>query len=283
MGEMQEKYRAMVEKEKGDVEGPKNAEATERQTVPEKSVMVAKDGVATAGPPSRTAKRNRYASQSVSMNLFLINHSDAMEAADKENASESVHDIPNPKKRAKVTKGPSRQVTNPSTVLSPKSANSRTLPQSPVRPAMCSPQKSHLSHSTSPLKHFSPVKSSSPAKAAAVAATASLASLVGEKSKAGRPKAGTTRKASNSATTKAATTRGKRGAGPLHEPEDVRKVSNTSNLSSTSAGTTIVVNSKKAPPAASKKRDVGVRAIGKKVTAGAEAPAPARRVLRKRA
>jgi len=206
-----------------------------------------------------------------------------MESADKENTVGPVPDIPNPKKRTKVAKGPSRQVTNPSSVLSPKSANSRTFPQSPVRPTLCSPQKPYLSHPASPLKHFSPIKIVSPAKVATAAATASLASMVGEKSKAGRPKAGTTRKASNPTTTKVGNTRARRGAGPTHEPEDVRKASNTSNLSSVSIATTIVNNAKKAPTAASRKRDVGVRAVGKKVATGTEAPAPARRVLRKRA
>lgn len=204
-----------------------------------------------------------------------------MEAADKENTAGDIPDIPNPKKRTKFAKGPSRQVTNPSTVLSPKSANSRTLPQSPVRPTLCSPQKLYNSHPASPLKHLSPIKTASPAKVVTATATASLASTVGEKPKAGRSKAAISRRGSNPTTTKAGTTRAKRGAGPAHEPEDVRKASNTSNVSSVSIETietTIVSNAKKAPTRASRKKDVGVRAVGKKV-AGVEAP---RRVLRKR-
>ncbi len=214
---------------------------------------------------------------------ILTRGSDAMESADKENASEPVHDIPNPKKRSKAMKGPSRQVTNPSTVLSPKSANSRTLPQSPVRPILGSPQKSYLTHPASPLKPFSPIKSASPAKAAAAAATANLAAMVIEKPKVGRPKAGAGSKATNaSAVAKGGTLRAKRGAVPEQEPEDVRKVSNTSNISSASNTTTIVKNTKKAPNVGSKKNDIGVRAVGKKVAAGADAPPPGRRVLRKR-
>lgn len=207
-----------------------------------------------------------------------------MDCTDKENTSEPTHDIPNPKKRTKVAKGPSRQVTNPSTVLSPKSANSRTFPQSPIRPVLGSPQKPYMSRPASPLKPISPVKVLSPAKAAAAAATASLASMVGEKPKAGRPKAGTGRKASNlTGTAKGPGARTKRGAQAAQEPEDLRKVSNTSNISSASTGTTIVKSGKKVPTATGKRNDIGVRAVGKKVTAAAEAPAAGRRILRKRA
>ncbi len=170
-----------------------------------------------------------------------------MESADKENDAQPVEAIPNPKKRTKMTTtAKSRQATNPSTVLSPKSANSRTLPQSPVRPELNSPQKLYFAHPTSPLKPISPIKLASPAKAAAAAATASLASMVNEKTKLGRPKGVAGRKASNSATVKTAGGRPRRGADAAKEPEDVRKVSNQSNASSMSTGTTIVKNGRKA-------------------------------------
>lgn len=205
-----------------------------------------------------------------------------MENVDKENNAEPAQPIPNPKKRTKANKAESRQVTNPSTILSPKSANSRTLPHSPIRPALCSPQKSYLSRPVSPLKPCSPVKIASPAKAAAAAATANLASMIVEKPKAGRPKAATTRNASNpKSTNKNPGSRTRRGAENVQEPEDVRKVSNTSNISSASTGTTIVKNTRKAPLGAAKK-NVGASAVGKKVAAAVEAPAPGRRVLRKR-
>lgn len=208
--------------------------------------------------------------------------SDTMESVDKENVSESVHNIPNPKKRTKAARGLSRQVTNPSTVLSPKSANSRTLPQSPVRPNLGPPPKSNLSQPVSPFKPLPP-KVASPAKAAAAAATANLAVMVGDKPRAGRPKAGTGRKATNpEPAVKGGTVRAKRGAVPAQGPDDVRKVSNTSNISSAS-NATIIRNGRRALPAGGRKNDVGVRAVGKKVTAGSEAPPPGRRVLRKRA
>lgn len=210
--------------------------------------------------------------------------SDAMDSADKENNADSIETIPNPKKRAKMTTNTkSRQATNPSTVLSPKSANSRTLPQSPVRPELKSPQKIYFAHPTSPLKPISPVKMASPAKAAAAAATANLASMVNEKAKPGRPKAAAGRKASNPTTSKAAPGRPKRGAHVAKDAEDVRKVSNESTISSISTGTTIVKNARKATTAAAKKNDIEVRAVGKKVAAGAAMPPPGRRVLRKRA
>ena len=214
---------------------------------------------------------------------MLTNCSDAIDSGDKENNPEPARDIPNPKKRTKVAKGPSRQVTNPSTVLSPKSANSRTLPHSPVRPALGPPLKSNLSHPESPLKPFSPIKTASPAKAAAAAATANLAVMVGEKPKVGRPKAGTANKAPNmTVAAKGGMARARRGAVPNQEPDEVRKASNTSNISSAS-NATIVRNGRKAPTVSSKKADVGVRAVGKKVASTVEAPPPGRRVLRKRA
>ena len=220
----------------------------------------------------------------VALRPILMSRSDAMDSMDKENNGQSLETIPNPKKRAKLaTNANSRQATNPSTVLSPKSANSRTLPQSPIRPELKSPQKPYFAYPPSPLKNISPVKLASPAKAAAAAATANLAVIVNEKSKLGRPKAPTGRKATNPVTSKAVVGRPKRGAGIAKEPEDVRKVSNESNISSISTGTTVVKNTRKAPTAAAKKNEIGVRAVGKKVTAGAGMPPPGRRVLRKRA
>jgi len=106
--------------------------------------------------------------------------------------------------------------------------------------------------------------------------------MINEKPKAGRPKAAAGRNASNpKVTAKGPGSRARRGAENVQEPEDVRKVSNTSNLSSASTSTTIVKNTRKAPVAAVKK-NVGVSAAGKKVAPAVETPAPGRRVLRKR-
>ena len=210
-----------------------------------------------------------------------------MIAADKENAPDAAHAIPNPKKRTKTTAAmPSRQVTNPSCVLSPKSSNSRTLTQSPIRPPYNSPQKSLLSHPVASSRPLSPVKIASPAKAAAFAATSALAELVGEKLKPGRVPAGPGRKASKPVVEpKIAATRARRGG--AIEPADtgIRTVSSSSNTSGTSTGTTVVKTTLKPLPASrtAAKKGVGVSAAGKKVVAGKpEALATARRVLRKR-
>ncbi|KAK4693735.1 hypothetical protein P7C71_g3717, partial [Lecanoromycetidae sp. Uapishka_2] len=103
--------------------------------------------------------------------------------------------------------------------------------------------------------------------------------MINEKPKAGRPKAVASRNISNPrSATKGPGSRARRGPGKVQEPEDVRKVSNTSNISSASNGTTIVTNARRLPA----KKNVGASAVGKKVAATAEAPAPGRRVLRKR-
>ena len=99
-----------------------------------------------------------------------------------------------------------------------------------------------------------------------------------EKRKPGRPKAA--RNVSNPKEPKAGTGSGKRILEEAKEPEDVRKVSNTSNISAASTGTTVVTKPKVL------KKNVGKSAVGKKVVGGVglgmEAPATGRRVLRKR-
>ncbi|MCJ1263122.1 hypothetical protein MMC22_002992 [Lobaria immixta] len=215
--------------------------------------------------------------------------SDEMENADKENAISHVESLPNPKKRTKAAVGArTRQATNPSTVLSPKSSNSRTLPRSPTRP-LGSPQKPYISHPASPLKPMPPFKSASPAKAATITATANLTNMTNDKVKPTRAKANTGRKATNPpVTVKPAATRTK--CGIVNAPIESRSVSNSSNASNTSAGTTIMKKGGKLNTAvttvASKKKNLnmGVRAAGKKIaTTSVEAPPAERRVLRKRA
>ena len=276
MGELLEKY--------VETSDQKQQSAPQEEKAIEVALLSASEPITVSGEPKiRGTKRSRRVLMPESaMHSILTSCSDAMDLADKENNTQSIEAIPNPKKRAKTTTAArSRQATNPSTVLSPKSANSRALPQSPMRPELNSPQKLYLANPTSPLKTISPIKLASPAKAAAAAATASLASMVNEKAKPGRSKAASGRKASNP-TTKQSVRRPKRGADVAKEPEDVRKVSNQSNISSTSMGTTIVRNARTAPKAAAKKNDVGVRAVGKKITASTAMPPPGRRVLRKR-
>lgn len=201
---------------------------------------------------------------------MLICASDAISVDERDRVKIHEDPIPNPKKRTKVAENAdSRRAPNPSTVLSPKSANSRTLPQSPIRPNLGSPQKSNTSRPASPLK---PIASTG--KTATVAATAALASMIGEKTKTGRPKAAVGKQAGARQT--------KRQPDTNQEMEGLRTVSSTSNSSAMSTGTTIVRTAKK-PPAPNNKKGAGTKATGKKIAAASEAPAQGRRVLRKRA
>ena len=284
MGELLGKYLEMSDQKQQSATKEEKGVEVAPSSRP-KPILVSEESSSTDVPKIRGTKRTRRVLIcDLAMHSILTSNSDTMDPTDKENNAQSLETIPNPKKRAKMTAtAKSRQVTNPSTVLSPKSANSRTLPQSPIRPELQSPQKSYFAHPTSPLKPISPIKLASPAKSAAAAATASLASMLNEKAKPGRSKAAAGRKVTNPTTTKAAVGRPKRGADEAKEAENVRKVSDQSNISSISTGTTIVKNARKAPRAAAKKNDVGVRAVGKKVTGGTAMPPPGRRVLRKRA
>ncbi|MCJ1324025.1 hypothetical protein MMC10_000687 [Thelotrema lepadinum] len=272
MGELLQKY---VESQRRDQEPPRG------KTVAKKT-LVREDGpelkrLDRPAPPSKSrgVKRN----------------SGEMLGADKENTPDPSIAAPMPKKRAKGE-------TNPSTVLSPKSSNSRTRPQSPARPPFGSPGKSRvLSRPQSPLKPPSPIK------AAAAAATASLANMVtGKGSKAGASAAGgagtgTTRKTSKQTTApKPAVTRAKRGAATTNtSASDKRMASDSSNVSGSSTATTIVKRvgkalvastaGKKAPAAASKAATQKKAAPSKAKAEAAkiEAPATGRRTLRKRA
>ncbi|CAF9908837.1 MAG: hypothetical protein ALECFALPRED_005069 [Alectoria fallacina] len=284
MGELWEKYMVTFDQKQQSMSQEEKAIEVAPASAP-KPILGSEDSDSTDVPNIRRAKRTRRVPMCIlALGWILTSRSDAMDSADKENNAQSLEAIPNPKKRTKMTTfAKSRQATNPSTILSPKSANSRTLPQSPIRTELQSPQKSYFAHSTSPLKPISSIKLTSPAKAAAAAATSHLASMVNEKAKPGRPKATAGGKATNPTTAKAAVGRPKRGADVAKESEDVRKVSNQSNVSSISTGTTIVKNARKAPTATAKKNDLGVRGVGKKAAAGTEMPPPGRRVLRKRA
>ncbi|KAL4885206.1 Borealin N terminal-domain-containing protein [Aspergillus karnatakaensis] len=95
-------------------------------------------------------------------------HSPAGIYSDKENApasGEQLDVLKNPKRRAKpgAAAGTSRVVSQEvrgDRILSPKSSNSRTYPQSPLRASPEKPQpSSYLSRPMSPLKPSSPLKS----------------------------------------------------------------------------------------------------------------------------
>jgi hypothetical protein len=214
--------------------------------------------------------------------------------SDKENNN---IDIDMPKKRTKTVAGSSsaapavrggratsRKVVDPSKVLSPKSHNSRQLPQPPLK-APSSPGKSYLARPVSPVKPGS----------TATTATASLASMVGPAEASRRAPRTATRQGQTATAASAAPTgslRGKRGAAaapPVPQKQGRgRAISNSSDNSNTSVGTTIVT--KKAAPA--RKGLMGkmtgmASAAGKRATAKREIPAPSAggtggRVLRAR-
>ncbi|KUJ11359.1 uncharacterized protein LY89DRAFT_786968 [Mollisia scopiformis] len=196
---------------------------------------------------------------------------------DKEN-----EDIENPKKRTRAAPVPPARTTSrakiaPSQVLSPRSANSRTLPRSPIaRPI--SPQKSFLARPVSPLKPVAP--------APAGGAAGILTNMV-EKAKTTR--ATVSRKVTAESSTTGAG-RGRRAAPPASAPKIGKGRASTISESSDSSSTTVVrkpVPAKKAP--AKKTMMSTIKGMGsqKKMPAAAKstasaAPVSTGRVLRKR-
>ena len=200
---------------------------------------------------------------------------------DKENMPEDNEPLANPKKRVKATakpttttKAPSRQITNPQAVLSPKSSNQCNLPTSILR----SPHKSMLPRPESPLKKAPHILMSSPTKAAAIVletAPKPIIAVPAEKPKAVRGTAAK-RLVKQVNDVKAALARPKRGAGATSQAKN-RTVSNSTT---TSTGTTIMKSTKKPVTKAAPKKPA---APAKKALAvKAEAPATGGRVLRKR-
>lgn len=194
-----------------------------------------------------------------------------MSTADKEN-----EDIENPKKRTKQAPIPPTRTTSrkvaPSQVLSPRSANSRTIPRSPVRPTTAATTKSFLARPISPLKPVAPVPSGG--------AAGILTNMV-EKAK--------TRGAAVKKTTEASTAvgRGRKPVAPAASaPRVGRPRTSIISESSESSNSTIV---RKPVPVAKKepvKRTVmgAIRGMGTKKGPAVppKSTAPAGRVLRKR-
>lgn len=211
---------------------------------------------------------------------------------DKENTPDP-HSIPNPKKRPRP---------NPATILSPKSSNINNLAHhSPVRPNLASTQKpsSYFSRPTSPLRADVMTKlamSVSPAKAAAIAATSASSAVNPAKTGTVRTRGAAAPKRTTVAKSKArgpAAARAKKGAdepAPPPAPAIASEIRTVSAASNTSTGTTVVKKVGKATSGAKtrEKRENETKAPrkapGKKAVAPSEAsaPAPGRRVLRKR-
>ncbi|KAE8350428.1 Borealin N terminal-domain-containing protein [Aspergillus coremiiformis] len=235
--------------------------------------------------------------------------------SDKENApaaGEQLDILKNPKRRAKpgAGVGTSRVVSQEVRaadyrILSPKSSNSRTYPQSPLRVSPEKPQNSsYLSRPMPSLKLSSPLKAA-PASLAGSLESARLRPTKGTPSAAtaSRPASqASKRPASRATTTSKTTTRS-----PLPRPATRQLERRDSVSSSTSSGTTVTkptrtgANARKVTaastasstakktvaknqaPSANAKRNIASATRKTAAPAGGEAPTMGRRVLRKRA
>jgi hypothetical protein len=218
--------------------------------------------------PMRVPKRLRLVNHYDSGVLLLNGQSD--EISDKEN-----DDLSNPKKRAKAQVPPQNKRLQPDQVLSPRSANSRTLPRSPVRPAL-SPGKSYLARPVSPLKPMGPPVTGG--------AAGILTNMV-EKAKSTRATAARKTTASSSASSTAGAGRGKKAPQGAAAKAARGRASNSSQSTDASSGTTVVTKTTAPTRSPVKKTVIGtIKGIGatatKKPAATKAAPT---RVLRKRA
>jgi hypothetical protein len=190
-----------------------------------------------------------------------------------------------------------------SMILSPRSPNSRTIPNAQTSPARTSPMKSLIARPVSPLKPGSPLKTMvGGVVAASLAGMVEHAKSAKEKARKISPRGLAEARKEKKATaagssTTATTTRGTRkpAAGKTEEVAQLGRVVSTS--SNSSSGTTVVTKAAAAaakkpaakktvgePKAAAKK---GVASAAPKSTAAkkaapSEVPATGRRVLRKR-
>lgn len=131
--------------------------------------------------------------------LRLTSRSDHFGDENKENAPAASHDLPNnPKKRVKTAMAPNPKATRtisqksvPSTVLSPRSANSRTLPKSPFK-TVPSPEKSMFNRPPSPVKPAVPPRATSRTTKRAVPGSATYVEPGSRNSEASNSSAATT-------------------------------------------------------------------------------------------
>ncbi|RAL04630.1 uncharacterized protein BO80DRAFT_373966 [Aspergillus ibericus CBS 121593] len=235
--------------------------------------------------------------------------------SDKENApaaGESLDVLKNPKRRGKpgAAAGTSRVVSQEMRgadyrILSPKTSNSRTYPQSPLR---ASPEKptnsSYLARPMSPLKPSSPLKSTSAsipgmANNARIQPMKSASASIRDNrppSQAKRPvsRAATGTKAMRSPLPRPATRQlerrgsvsssassGTTVAKPTRTGTGARKATTASTSSATAKKTTIARS--QATSAAAKRNTTSATSKRAPTPAGGDAPTAARRVLRKRA
>lgn len=165
---------------------------------------------------------------------LLIIHYSNEGFSDKENAPATgePEGLKNPKRRnnPKATGGASRVVSqevrsNDNRILSPKSLNSRTYPQSPFRTSPEKGQPSYLSRPTSPLKPSSPLRAAGPGSRPRGATT----STVRDGLQPSQPKKTTARSATGPRAVKS----------PLPRPATRQGDRRNSNGSTASSGTTV--------------------------------------------
>lgn len=232
--------------------------------------LSSRDSVECSTEPVTNARRQKAkVSDHYDGGVLLLN-GQSDEISDKEN-----DDLSNPKKRAKAQVPPQNIRLQPDQVLSPRSANSRTLPRSPVRPAL-SPGKSYLARPVSPLKPMGPT---------ATGGAAGILTNMVEKAKSTRATAARKTVASSSAssTAGAGAGRGKKAPQAATAKAGKGRASNSSQSTDASSGTTVVT--KTAPTKSPVKKTVmsTIKGMGgtatKKPAATKAAPT---RVLRKR-
>ncbi|OAX85526.1 hypothetical protein ACJ72_00064 [Emergomyces africanus] len=223
--------------------------------------------------------------------------SDEMLASDKENAPLQDQDhhhhqvhvpLSNPKKRGTPNAHPAghhprvlSQFTETG-VLSPKSSNSRTFPQSPLRNVTGKSQK-QLGGSvrpSSPLKHASPIKSGGTAgtvERARTRSTRGTTTATGTRKVSPAGDGNGTRRRTTAKST--ASTTSKRAAPPSRpttRQKNTRRNSGDSTISNLSSGTTIVKTTTRGAAAGSQK-GTGTRAVSTAATAANKRPPPAAR------
>ncbi|TKA83551.1 hypothetical protein B0A55_00525 [Friedmanniomyces simplex] len=184
---------------------------------------------------------------------------------DKENAPapapiESTLDLPNPKKRVntatttantKATRTVSRKGPAPSTVLSPKSHNSRTLPRSPFKPALSPEKTAMLERLASPIK--SSIQHLAPPAKGGTQAPSRQTKRPGTAMEAETERDATEGRSSEASTTSAGTTIVTKPATKVGRPAGAKKAT-----AATAAKTTAVGRK----PAAAKKENVPPVPVG---------------------
>ncbi|PGH36489.1 hypothetical protein GX50_00676 [[Emmonsia] crescens] len=251
-----------------------------------------KSGKTSSKLTSKAAAGGNNAASTTRTTRGVKRTSDEMLASDKENAPFQIQDhhrhpvhvpLSNPKKRGTPNAHPAghhprvlSQFTETG-VLSPKSSNSRTFPQSPL-PNVTGKSQQQLGgvRPSSPLKHASPIKSG-----------AGLAGLVeNARTRATRGAAGTrkvsptsdgngTRRRTTAKST--ASTTSKRAAPtsrPTTRQNNTRRNSGDSMISNLSSGTTVVKTATTRGGTAGSQKGTGTRTASGAATAANKRPVP---------